>query len=113
MVRLCNLVLAEAIRSAATEVRLSSAPERYEVSYCIDGEWRPVMKVPLQAGVQLVNRLRVMASLDRTSRARGEGTLGVTLDGAAVAFSLRLEPADPGREHAVLRRHLPPPGAAV
>ena len=67
VVKLCDLIIAEGLLNGASAIQLRMTPEGCAVRYEIRGNWRDQMKIPTAAGRPVINRLRVMAALDRTS----------------------------------------------
>jgi type II secretory ATPase GspE/PulE/Tfp pilus assembly ATPase PilB-like protein len=67
VVKLVDLIVSQAIMSGGSAIRLSLEPHGCVVRYEVNGEWRQQMTIPSAAGQPLVNRIRVMAMLDRTS----------------------------------------------
>src|SRR5579864_1803434 len=67
VVKLCDLVISGALVTGASAIQLLQKPEGLYVRYQIKGDWRDQMTLPLAAGRPLINRVRVMANLDRTS----------------------------------------------
>ena len=80
VVRLCALMLSEALLGTWEEVRVR-APGRdtATIQYGRAGEWLDVMRVPPAIQAPLVNRLKVMANLDVAKRPVQEGPLKVQL----------------------------------
>lgn len=102
--RLVNLIVLEALKSDAEQVHLHTGT--LAVRYFRTGEWIQVMKVPAAAIGPLINRLRVMAGLDRTKgTTRQEGTLQVVADGAPVVIRAVVQFTEAGDEEVYL--HLP------
>ena len=66
-VKLVDLIVSEAIVSGSSAIRLSLEPQGCVVRYEVNGEWRQQMTIPSAAGQPVLNRVRVMAMLDRTS----------------------------------------------
>ena len=102
--RLVNLILHEALESGAQQVHLHAVT--LAVSFFRAGEWIQVMQVPAEACGSLINRLRVMAGLDRIKgKTRQEGTVEVVAEGTPTPFRVITQFTDAGDEEMYL--HLP------
>jgi len=102
--RLVNLIVLEALRSGAQQVHLHTGT--LAVRFFHTGEWIQVMKVPGPALGPLINRLRVMAGLDRTrGNTRQEGGFEVVAEDAPVAIRVVVQFTNAGDEEVYL--HLP------
>ena len=102
--RLVNLIVREAIESGSQQAHMHTGT--LAVRYFRSGEWIQVMKVPAAALGPVINRLRVMAGLDRTKgNTRQEGTFEVVAGGAPVPIRIVVQFTDAGDEEAYL--HLP------
>ena len=102
--RLVNLILSEALEGGAQQVHLHAGTQA--VSFFRAGEWIQVMQVPAEACGPLINRLRVMAGLDRIKgKTRQEGTAEVVAKGSPTAFRVITQFTDTGDEEVYL--HLP------
>ena len=102
--RLVNLIVLEALGSGAQQVHLHTGTQA--VRFFHTGEWIQVMKVPAAAFGPLINRLRIMAGLDRTKgNTRQEGTSEVLAEGAPVAIRIVVQFTESGDEEVYL--HLP------
>ena len=83
LARLCDMILVEGMKSGATSVRLTIEADAGRVSFEVSKQWHEIMKMPIATGQALLNRLRLLAGLDRTSRApAGAGRIQTVLDGA-------------------------------
>ena len=85
---LTNLILEEGLRSKASAISLVASAESCLVRYSIAGEWQEVMKVPDVWGKQVMNRLRLMAGLEPTTKGRRTGEIHCILDGALVILTV-------------------------
>jgi type IV pilus assembly protein PilB len=104
VVRLVDLIVLEALRSGSQQVHIDTGT--LLVRFLHTGEWHPVMKVPAAALQPVVNRLRVMAALDRTKgNTRQEGGFEVVAEDAPVAIRVVVQFTDAGDEEVYL--HLP------
>ena len=99
VLRLTNLILAEAIAQGAAGIRLQSREaDTGAVEYSLQGEWRQVMRIPIKAFGPLLNRFRVMAALDIAKVPRQEGEVHVRTKGSPYRFSIRSEVPSGGPE---------------
>jgi len=103
VVTLCNLIIAEALAANASAVNLISTGEGCTVRYNVGDQWHDVMKIPTLAARPLINRIRVMANLDRTKgHTRQEGVLHARSHGTTIVFKVEVEPKPNGLEDAML-----------
>lgn len=99
--RLANLIVSEAIQQNATQVHLHS--DGTSVLYCINGEWKLVMRIPSAAFRPLVNRLRVMGNLDRTrGHTRQEADVNVVGRGSQRSVRVAVQYTDDDNEEAFI-----------
>ncbi len=68
VVKLCNLVLIDAIKKGASDIHVEPYEKSFRVRYRIDGALYEVMKPPLKLKNAVVSRLKIMASLDIAER---------------------------------------------
>jgi len=68
VVRLVNLMLAEAIDDRASDVHVEPSRERVTVRYRIDGVLHEVMRPPKNLQMAIVSRIKVLADLDIATR---------------------------------------------
>jgi type IV pilus assembly protein PilB len=68
VVRLVNLMLAEAIDDRASDIHVEPARERVTVRYRIDGVLHEVMRPPKHLQMAIVSRIKVLADLDIATR---------------------------------------------
>ena len=68
MVRLVNLMLAEAIDDRASDIHVEPARDRMFVRYRIDGMLHEVMKPPKHMQMAIVSRIKVLADMDIATR---------------------------------------------
>jgi type IV pilus assembly protein PilB len=67
-VRLVNSILADAVRSRASDIHIEPQSSAVRVRYRVDGLLRDVMTAPRAAAAGLVSRIKVMSSLDIAER---------------------------------------------
>ncbi|MDP8931956.1 MAG: Flp pilus assembly complex ATPase component TadA [Actinomycetota bacterium] len=70
IVKLANLILAEAMRSRASDIHVEPGRNNVRIRYRVDGMLREVMRVSPEASASLVSRLKIMAKLDIAERRR-------------------------------------------
>lgn len=105
--RLVNLIVREALNNGVQEVHLDAGTTT--ARFFTGGEWAPFMKLPAAVLPPLINRIRVMASLDRIKgNNRQEGTIEFIVEGAAVAARVVVQFTEAGDEEVYL--HLPSRG---
>jgi type II secretory ATPase GspE/PulE/Tfp pilus assembly ATPase PilB-like protein len=68
VIKMCNLILQEAIRSQASDVHLEPTLNCMQVRMRIDGVLREYIEVPKWLHLPLVSRIKILASLDITER---------------------------------------------
>jgi type IV pilus assembly protein PilB len=64
VVRLCNLIISDAVRARASDIHIEPQEDNINVRYRIDGDLRSVMKVPASLHAALAARIKVLAGLD-------------------------------------------------
>ncbi|HEX2026850.1 MAG TPA: ATPase, T2SS/T4P/T4SS family [Nitriliruptorales bacterium] len=93
IVRLTNLILAEAVHARASDVHIEPGRNHVRVRYRVDGLLREVMRVPRDASGALASRLKIMARLDIAERRRPQdGRAVVRVDGREVDVRLSTLP---------------------
>ena len=96
---LTYLILAEGLRSKASGVRVVASVDTCLVHFLVAGEWRQVMTVPSTAGKAVINRLRIMADLDPTTRQRPHrGEIHGVLDGTPVLLKVNVQTRPDGSQ---------------
>jgi type IV pilus assembly protein PilB len=68
VVRLVNLMLAEAIDDRASDIHVEPSRERITVRYRLDGVLHEMMKPPKHLQMAIVSRIKVLADLDIATR---------------------------------------------
>ncbi|MBW3562247.1 MAG: Flp pilus assembly complex ATPase component TadA [Actinobacteria bacterium] len=103
IVRLANLILAEAVHTRASDVHVEPGRNHVRIRYRIDGMLREVMRVPRDASAALTSRLKIMARLDIAERRRPQdGRTVVKVEGQEVDLRVSTLPTMFG-ETVVLR----------
>jgi type IV pilus assembly protein PilB len=67
-VRLVNTILADAVRSRASDIHVEPQQSAVRIRYRVDGLLRDVMTVPRAAAAGLISRIKVMSNLDIAER---------------------------------------------
>jgi type II secretory ATPase GspE/PulE/Tfp pilus assembly ATPase PilB-like protein len=108
---LCNLILTDAFKSGARGIRAVPVDaERGGMEYDIDGQWQPVMQVPVKVFTSIINRFKIMAVLDAGRVPVQEGELHIRLDGVLHVLKIRTDATRAA--HELLTIILPADGAA-
>jgi type IV pilus assembly protein PilB len=68
VVKLVNLILAEAIRKGASDIHIEAYEKKFRVRYRIDGALYEVMSPPMRLRAALTSRIKIMAQLDISER---------------------------------------------
>ncbi len=68
VIKLVNLILAEAIRQGASDVHVEPYEKEFRVRHRIDGVLRTMMNPPVKLRDALISRIKIMASLDISQR---------------------------------------------
>jgi type II secretory ATPase GspE/PulE/Tfp pilus assembly ATPase PilB-like protein/CheY-like chemotaxis protein len=103
VIRLVDHILAEGITSRASDIHLEPEEAGYAVRYRIDGVLRQAMNLPRAAGLPLVSRIKIMASLDIADRLRPQdGRARVAVNGVRIDLRVSTLPASHG-EKVVIR----------
>jgi type II secretory ATPase GspE/PulE/Tfp pilus assembly ATPase PilB-like protein len=99
VVRLVDLILSEAVLSRASDIHVEPEEGGVAVRYRIDGVLRQVMKMPRAAGLPMISRLKIMASLDIADRLRPQdGRSRVGVNGVPVDLRVSTLPASLGEK---------------
>ncbi len=103
IIRLVDMMLADGISSRASDVHVEPIEGGVAVRYRIDGVLRQVMKIPRNAGLPLISRIKIMSGLDIADRLRPQdGRARVSVNGEAVDLRISTLPASLG-EKVVIR----------
>ena len=103
IIRLVDMMLADGVMSRASDIHVEPIEGGVVVRYRIDGVLRQVMKVPRNAGVPLISRIKIMSGLDIADRLRPQdGRARVSVNGEAVDLRVSTLPASLG-EKVVIR----------
>src|SRR5437667_9262479 len=103
VVRLVDMIISEGILSRASDIHVEPEEGGVAVRYRIDGVLRQVMKIPRQAGLPLISRIKIMSSLDIADRLRPhDGRARVAVNGQPIDLRVSTLPAQLG-EKVVIR----------
>jgi type II secretory ATPase GspE/PulE/Tfp pilus assembly ATPase PilB-like protein/CheY-like chemotaxis protein len=103
VVRLVDMILSEGILSRASDIHIEPEEGGVAVRYRIDGVLRQQMKLPRQAGLPLISRIKIMSSLDIADRLRPQdGRARVAVNSQPIDLRVSTLPASHG-EKVVIR----------
>ncbi len=103
IIRLVDMMLADGVVSRASDIHVEPIEGGVVVRYRIDGVLRQVMKIPRNAGLPLISRIKIMSGLDIADRLRPQdGRARVSVNGDAVDLRVSTLPASLG-EKVVIR----------
>src|SRR5216110_3268242 len=103
IVRLVDLIISEAILARSSVIHIEPEEGGVAVRYRIDGVLRQQMKIPRQAGLPLISRIKIMSSLDIADRLRPQdGRARVAVNGQPIDLRVSTLPASLG-EKVVIR----------
>src|ERR1041384_6746434 len=94
VVRLVDMIISEGILSRASDIHVEPEEGGVAVRYRIDGVLRQVMKIPRQAGLPLISRIKIMSSLDIADRLLPQdGRARVAVNGQPIDLRVSTLPA--------------------
>ena len=103
VVRLVDLIISEGILARSSDIHIEPEEGGVAVRYRIDGVLRQVMKIPRNAGLPLISRIKIMSSLDIADRLRPQdGRARVAVNGQPIDLRVSTLPAAQG-EKVVIR----------
>jgi type IV pilus assembly protein PilB len=103
IVRLVDVVLADAVRARASDVHVEPQANELRIRYRVDGLLRDVMTVPKNATAAAVSRIKIVSGLDIAERRRPQdGRAKLTVDGLTVEARISTLPTLHG-EKVVIR----------
>ena len=107
IVRLVDVVLADAVRARASDVHVEPQAGELRIRYRVDGLLRDVMTIPRNATAATVSRIKIVSGLDIAERRRPQdGRAKLTVDGLTVEARISTLPTLHGEK--VVIRLLPP-----
>jgi type II secretory ATPase GspE/PulE/Tfp pilus assembly ATPase PilB-like protein/CheY-like chemotaxis protein len=103
IIRLVDMMLADGVSSRASDIHVEPIEGGVVVRYRIDGVLRQVMKIPRNAGLPLISRIKIMGGMDIADRLRPQdGRARVSVNGEPVDLRVSTLPASLG-EKVVIR----------
>ena len=103
IIKLVQAMIAEAVRSRASDIHIEPMKDRVRVRYRIDGECVERDRIPLRMKGPLISRLKIMAGIDiAEKRLPQDGRIKLTVDKQNIDFRVSTLPAYHG-ESVVLR----------
>ena len=103
IIRLINGMIAEAVRTAASDIHVEPFEDRVSIRYRIDGVLHETVSVSPRLAPPLVSRIKVMARLDiAEKRVPQDGRLTIALGGKSIDVRVSTLPSRHG-ERVVLR----------
>jgi type II secretory ATPase GspE/PulE/Tfp pilus assembly ATPase PilB-like protein/CheY-like chemotaxis protein len=103
ILRLVDTMIADGVSNRASDIHVEPVEGGVVVRYRIDGVLRQVMKIPRNAGVPLISRIKIMSKLDIADRLRPQdGRARVSVNGEPVDLRISTLPASHG-EKVVIR----------
>jgi len=103
IIKLVQSIIAEAVRSRASDIHIEPMKDRVRLRYRIDGECVERDKIPIRMRAPLIQRIKIMAGIDiAEKRLPQDGRIKLTIDKANVDFRVSTLPAYHG-ESVVLR----------
>jgi len=103
IIRLVDMMLADGVASRASDIHVEPIEGGVVVRYRIDGVLRQVMKIPRNAGLPLISRIKIMSGLDIADRLRPQdGRARVSVNGEPIDLRVSTLPAALG-EKVVIR----------
>ncbi len=103
IVRLVDVVLADAVRARASDVHVEPQAGELRIRYRVDGLLRDVMTVPRNATAAMVSRIKIVSGLDIAERRRPQdGRAKLTVDKMTVEARISTLPTLHG-EKVVIR----------
>ncbi len=103
IIKLVHAMIAEAVRTRASDIHVEPMKDRVRIRYRIDGECVPRDNVKLSLRAPLISRLKIMAGIDiAEKRLPQDGRIKMTVDKQNIDFRVSTLPAYHG-ESVVLR----------
>ncbi len=103
VVKICNLVIRDAIRAGASDIHIEAGLNAIQVRYRVDGVLRDYMQIPKWLHTAVVSRLKILAKLDIAERRLPQdGRIRVQVQDKPIDIRLSTLPAHLG-EKVVLR----------
>ena len=102
-VQLVSSVLADAVRSGASDIHVEPQREQVRIRYRVDGTLREVMSVPRGAASAIISRMKIVSGLDIAERrVPQDGRTRIQVDGKSIDARVSTLPSVHG-EKVVIR----------
>jgi type II secretory ATPase GspE/PulE/Tfp pilus assembly ATPase PilB-like protein len=99
IIRLVDMMLADGVASRASDIHVEPIEGGVVVRYRIDGVLRQVMRIPRNAGLPLISRIKIMSGLDIADRLRPQdGRARVSVNGEPIDLRVSTLPASLGEK---------------
>ena len=103
IIKLVQAMIAEAVRTRASDIHIEPMKDRVQVRYRIDGECVVRDRIPIKMKAPLISRVKIMAGIDiAEKRLPQDGRIKLTVDKSNVDFRVSTLPSYHG-ESVVLR----------
>src|SRR5690606_25497049 len=103
IIRLVDMLLADGVTSRASDIHIEPTESGVVVRYRIDGVLRQVMRIPRNAGLPVISRIKIMSGLDIADRLRPQdGRARVQVNQEKIDLRVSTLPASLG-EKVVIR----------
>ena len=103
IIKLVQAMIAEAVRTRASDIHIEPMKDRVQVRYRIDGECVVRDRIPLKMKGPLISRIKIMAGIDiAEKRLPQDGRIKLTVDKSNIDFRVSTLPSYHG-ESVVLR----------
>ncbi|HEX4993963.1 MAG TPA: GspE/PulE family protein, partial [Methylomirabilota bacterium] len=103
IIRLVDMLLADGVTSRASDIHIEPSEGGVVVRYRIDGVLRQVMRIPRNAGLPVISRVKIMSGLDIADRLRPQdGRARVQVNQEKIDLRVSTLPASLG-EKVVIR----------
>ena len=101
--KLMNSIFFQSVKDSSSDIHIDPSTQETTVRYRIDGILHQITKVPKQAHIPLVNRIKVMAGLDISTKNQAQdGRTMILLAGRKIDIRVSIIPTIHG-ERAVMR----------
>src|SRR5439155_19831896 len=64
IVKLCNMILTEAVKRGASDIHMEPYEKEYRVRFRVDGMLQNIMSPPLKLKDAIISRVKIMSKLD-------------------------------------------------
>ena len=92
-------VIDRAVRSSATDLHINSRPNHVEVKQRVDGTLEPLPELPREAGLAVINILKVLSELSIADRRRSQdGSFLVEVNGRRLSFRVSSQGTQSGEK---------------